>query len=121
MKDGREVTRSYFYKNNGNTYQKIKQFYSLPENILGYSDWDAYLESVNSVAFRGALLSGEQAKELVTAIRADCENGSLLANISHISAIYTTLQITTEQSKMIILHISYDCENTIAWLEANVS
>jgi ABC-2 type transport system permease protein len=121
MKDGREVTRSYFYKNNGNAYQKIKQFYSLPENILGYSDWDAYLESVNSVAFRGALLSGEQAKELVTAIRADCENGSLLANISHISAIYTTLQITTEQSKMIILHISYDCENTIAWLEANVS
>lgn len=120
MKDGRDITRSYSLRKNGEAYQKLQRFFYLPENVLGYSDWEDYLDSIDSVSVQSGIFTGEEARQLMAAVKADFENDAFFVG-RYSSAMYCSLAIVTDKSTARYLNIPYACENTIAWLKANMS
>lgn len=120
MKDGRTAIRNYRLRTDGAAHNKLLRFYDLPEIILGYSDWDDYLDNISSVAVQGGRFTGEQAKQLLAAVKADCEAGNFLTGRKH-STSYGTLSIITNGASVTRLVIPFTCKHTIAWLEENTS
>ena len=45
--------------------------------VLGYDDWDSYLSSVTRVVVGDYAFYGQQAEELLLAMKADCELGRM--------------------------------------------
>ena len=117
MSDGRVIERRYRYNSLGKTARELDQFFSSPEYILGYTDWDTYLSSIKEIYVEGSRLSGSDAQELVRAIRADCETGKMNPNRKYTSII-TWVDVWTDTNTTI--QIFYDCENTLDWLRENV-
>lgn len=48
-----------------------------PEVVLGYTDWQKYLEGIQEISVNGGPLKQEQYEGLLTALREDCRNGYL--------------------------------------------
>lgn len=118
MKDGREITRSYPLRKNSEAYQKLLQFYGLPEYVLGYTDWEDYLDSLLSVSIQGGRFTDEKARSLMEAVKADCEEANFLTG-RYFSHTYGILIIVTNSSQVTQLNIPSTCKHTIAWLKEN--
>ena len=125
MKNGHEVSRVYRYYGNSEVYRKLQQFYCMPEKVLNYSDWEDYLDSVISVSVDSEIvtgkLSGEEARQLMSAVKADFEDGAFLAGGAS-PGKYCSLVIVTDTDRNIAkyLSVTYGCDNTIAWLKENM-
>lgn len=117
MEDGTKVRRFYSLDMDSKAAAAAMDFYSKPEYVFGYEDWDAYLSQVTKVEVAPFTFSGQQAKELLEAVKADCELGRM-------SGFYDTYQVKVyvdvirgEYSDF--LHIYENCTNTISWLNTN--
>lgn len=125
MKNGHEVSRVYRYYGNSEVYRKLQQFYCMPEKVLNYSDWEDYLDSIISVSVDSGIvtgkLSGEEARQLMSAVKADFEDGAFLAGGAS-PGKYCSLVIVTDTDRNIAkyLSVTYGCDNTIAWLKENM-
>ena len=119
MTDGRTVERRYYYDLTGTAGQKLKRFFGAPEFILGYTDWEEYLSSVQRVYVEDMEFSGDAAKTLLAAIKADCEAGNMMQNRKH-DAYYSWVEIQTGEYHTSV-SIYYDCHNTIQWLKDNLT
>ena len=64
MKDGREVIRDYYLRQDGQAYRQLQRFLSMPERILGYTDWEEYLSQIDSVSAMGEKFTGEKIRPL---------------------------------------------------------
>ena len=89
-------------------------FFARPEYVLGYEDWDAFLESVTKVEVNGFGFAGEPAKELLEAIKKDCENGARNEPYNYTDVLGYAYVYTGDHEKY--LSVSKDCTNTRSWL-----
>ena len=125
MKNGHEVSRVYRYYGNSEVYRKLQQFYCMPEKVLNYSDWEDYLDSIISVSVDSGIvtgkLTGEEARQLMSAVKADFEDGAFLAGGASPGKCCSLVIVTdTDRNIAKYLSVTYGCDNTIAWLKENM-
>lgn len=122
MADGREVTRRYYYDPTGAVADQMQLFHSMPEKVLNYKDWDQYLDSIASVEIQGTVLTGENAVELLEAIRADCETGGYRQDRIYLSGSgeYTNIKVIYKRGYFRFIPIYYSCSESINWINHNV-
>ena len=77
LENGSQIQRSYEVPLSSEAGKQVKEFYSSPEYVLGYDDWDSYLFSVTRVVVGDYAFYGQQAEELLLAMKADCELGRM--------------------------------------------
>ena len=134
LADGRTIHRRYPVDYAQNSGQVLARWFSKPEYVLNTDDLEALKENLNYIVLDSYAVpsdhieSGEDAKELLEAIIADCEAGHMNQdwNYHHMYAAssdkadpwgYMTLHFLRQQE--IHLEIWYGAENTIAWLQAH--
>lgn len=118
MTDGRQIVRRYYYYS---TYieKKMDQFFSAPEYVLGYEDWEDYLETVDYVIVEGKPRRDGQMLELLEAIKADCEAGTMNQRQKFASTDHY-VEIFTKDGVMLYLSIYDNCANTLQWIRENM-
>ena len=114
MQSGRKVTRNYSYDHNPRITSQLDKYYSRPEYILEYEDWDTFLAAVKDVEVNWDAYYGDEARELVTAIKADGDAGCIERNVYYDDGIY--VQITLDEGYR-YFYISEKCTNTMQWLQ----
>lgn len=124
MDDGRNVVRRYYYLRNSAVGRQLEVFYDKPEFVLGYADWQGFLSSVKYLSvddYQGNYqqIQGIRAKELLEAVKADCEAGNIDPNSDYENGQYI-LSIDTADSWREI-YIGSDAVNTLQWLKENIS
>lgn len=119
MSDGRQIERRYRYNAYGEAAKELKKFFAAPEFVLGYQDWEEFLSSVDEVSVDGTWIHSLQPRELLEAIKADCEAGTMEQNRGYESFRYW-VDIQTNDA-YISLGIYDDCENTIKWVKENLN
>lgn len=114
MNSGRKVTRNYSYKRNSSVQNTLEKYYSRPEYVMEYEDWDTFLANVEHVEVDwGEVYYGEDARELVKAIKADGDAGDFLRNTYYDDSIY--IQITVDDEYR-TFHINEHFSNAMQWL-----
>lgn len=119
MPDGQYIYRTmYVLQGAQNTLAILRK----PEVVMGYSDWDSFLETVCNVTVDGMELPEEQWESLLTAVRADCEAGTVYTDYNKASILTVTYDITTSyySSQTMYLQINEGSENTQAWMKENL-
>jgi ABC-2 type transport system permease protein len=116
MSDGRQIKREYYYNAYGEAGTMLKKFYQSPELTLGYADWEEYLPRVDQVYVFGKTFFNDEARELVSAIRTDCEAGLTVATFDD-APPYTTVFVTTDDGEMHSVKIYSYSKNTVDWLK----
>ena len=117
LKNGRQVTRVYEY---GVPADGVKEFFSRAEYVLGYSgNFAAFRDSIPFVEVGKTAFTGEQARQLLDAIAADCAEGTMAQNWSfHLkedSIIWIAFQTSEGEYRDVIV---FACaKNTAAWLK----
>ena len=116
LKDGRKVERRYYYRTDGDVDEILDNYYSQPEYVLGYEDWDAFLEEIEEVCVESTwVLNKEEAKSLLEAVKADCESGTMKQD-GHADWA-TSISIETVDGDYLYINIYEDCVYTLRWLK----
>ena len=87
MKDGQKIIRTYSVEQGTKEWNSFEKMYSIPEEILGYTDWETFASEIE-VSVNGQILTGyfetkwnldveEMKSSLLEALKKDCEEGSL--------------------------------------------
>lgn len=133
LKDGRTVHRYYMVSSKSDEAAVLKPYFSSVEAVLSKEaeDPDSYVNLILDIYARGeneVLLSEPaQMKELVEAIVADCEAGTMAQemifhpNEDSICSIEFTFkqELDDIHGKWDYVRVYPSCENTVAWLKAN--
>ena len=121
LQDGRQVTRVYECCVPA---KPLGAFFSRPEFVLGYTGDPAdFLAKVSKISVKqDGVVTGKAARELLEAIIADCEAGTMAqSGIYHKDnmslKVVTWVEIHTKDGYYESLAIFNDSENTIAWLK----
>lgn len=117
MEDGTQVRRYYDLDKDSEVAAMALDFFSKPEYVMGYEDWDAYLSEVTKVEVSYFTFSGQQAKELLEAIKADCELGRMSTSYYGQDVLEYVNIYDGNDTKY--LYIYKNCTNTINWLNTN--
>lgn len=125
MESGKTVERTYHLDVDSQTAQRLVPYFSDPKVILGYEDWDKFLEQLYQLRIDwndAQVITGEDAVSLAQAIRADCEAGNMVQYSDfHTNAegaffgVAANVDIVVGDRNFDI-SIYHDCENTLQWL-----
>lgn len=115
LSDGRQVERRYYYANSS-IRKQLNKFFSAPEFVLGYDDWDSFVSDVHTIYLDGESLPRGQFQALLEAVKTDCEDGNMAQDQSYLLDTGHYLQIETDE-KYIQLTIFDSCTNTLAWIK----
>lgn len=122
LRDGRHVRRQYLTTTDQLDLEYMKEIFSDPAYVLGYTDWESYCRSVSAIYVdNSGKLTGDACRELLEAMRADGEEGKLAQlNALHTSweTVILNLEVV-ERNTFRVLRIYSDADNTIRWLKAN--
>ena len=77
LKGGYQLHRRYEVPLNSDAGKQVTTFFSSPEYVFGCEDWDTYLPSVTRVVVGDYAFYGQQAEELLLAMKTDCELGRM--------------------------------------------
>lgn len=124
LKDGRIVSRVYEVGRNSEAGKILAGFYNKPEAVLGYTDWEEYLDCVEDVFIEGnsgrELMGKDEILGLLEAIKADCEEGNMDQIFGRYYdekydylGVYIEIQTADDYR---FLSVYQNCENIIAWL-----
>ncbi len=116
MSDGRQIVRRYYYYSRS-VEERMNKFFSAPEFVLGYEDWEDYLATVDYLYVADQKYTGTKAIELLTAIKKDCEAGTMTQ--SYAQSPYRDLNIYTKDGDIVYIQINRNCTNAIAWFKEN--
>ena len=119
MKDGREVIRDYYLRQDGQAYRQLQRFLSMPERILGYTDWEEYLSQIDSVSAMGEKFTGEKIRPLMELIRADCEGGYMYKGQVEGPAPSYELYIHRKDGKVQKVSVKYFSKTIADWVADN--
>ena len=128
LKDGTVRERNYTVRLTDEAVRLLSSLYVKPEQVLGYSDWDAFLTSVKAVYVEHATIEDlEKCHELVKAIRADCEEGNMTQywrfrwDDSAEYCLYIMIERIDSTGSQITrsLDIYSDAKHTLQWLREN--
>ena len=118
LSGGRTVERRYFYYHDSDVGKQIDAYYSTPEAILGYQDWDSYLKSVESVQISNWdgywSYDGQEAEALLVAIRDDCREGWIAEGLE------TEHTVTIITDTVTQIDIPSLCPRTQAWIRKHI-
>ena len=122
LSNGQTIKRSYYYDHEGEAADMRKQFYSMPEYVLNYENWDDYLGSIASVSVNGTTLEGEESHELLAAIRKDCESGSYHYDLLRLNGnrMYTKITINYKRGYKRFVTVYYTCSESMNWIDQNI-
>ena len=121
LENGRQVTRFYDVCVPA---EKLKNFFSRPECVLGATgDVDTFLTQISRVNVEGANLSGEPVRELMKAIFADCEAGTMAQDGRYHDfnkeLVVVWINFRTSDGHYRDIRVYSGAENTSRWLKAN--
>lgn len=90
-----------------------------PQMILGYSDWEEYLERLYYVSVSGMEIPEAYRQELLEALRKDCEDGNISARYDQVALydIQIELEYLNGRRDYRYLYITVSAKNTVDWLE----
>ena len=71
----RTVLREYQFDTDSDIARTVIRYASAPETVLGYTDWADYCSQLLFVDLGTQSYSGEEARSLMEAVKADCEAG----------------------------------------------
>lgn len=74
LKDGRTVVRSYWAPASGTNYQIISTYFYTPQQIIGYTDWEKFLQNIDYLVVDGISIPEDLHEMVMDALRKDCEN-----------------------------------------------
>lgn len=121
LTNGTTVERRYYFPENSQVDKQVEQFYNMPEFIMGYRDWETFLEETDWVgidSYTGESgwtdLEGAAAREVLTAIKADCEAGFYTKEESSEDLYWVNIERN-------IFFITSQCTNTVAAIEKYVN
>ena len=92
LESGRTVKRSYIAPANGVNYEIIRRYLFTPQQILGYTDWDSYVQSVFFMCTKDGEIPRVLYEPMLSALRSDCEAGTVIAENSKGAEQYVTIQ-----------------------------
>ena len=129
MTDGKTVRRYYRISVDSEEGKTLNAYFSRPEHVLGYTDWAKFLDSVSEVYVENGSFTGEDARELLEAIRADCEAETMNQNGEYhqqggTGYYYAWVSYGVDQNGDGYADIHWeitvfsDARNTVNWLEA---
>ncbi|MBP3304452.1 MAG: hypothetical protein J6L24_00645 [Oscillospiraceae bacterium] len=107
-------------------YQILLSLYNQPEHILGYTDWTKYLNMVETIYVdRGAVTDKGACRELLEAVKADCEAGNMVQYWAFRNETKTdyclgiNIQVRTgiDTVEQTWIDVYTDAENTVKWLK----
>lgn len=122
LQNGRQVTRVYA---NCVPADKLAGFFSRPEYVLGITgDTEAWISETPFVDVEGNKITGEPCQELLEAILADCEAGTMAQGGGYHSyekgdKVVTWIDFRLPDGNYQSICIYTGAENTVAWLKAN--
>ena len=118
MADGRDVVRRYYVSSDA-LYQELEPFFSATQFLLGFSDFDAFFSQVVSVSLDVELIrTMSDARALLEAVWADCENGNMSQgknNSSYSSGHWITIETDTDYFE---LEVFANSKNTLKWIKS---
>lgn len=123
MSDGRQIERRYRFAPDNNTAKKLERFFSAPEFVLGYDDWNDYLNNIGYIEldnYSGFFheLTNAESVELMKSIKADCEAGNFPADAYK---EYVWVTIFDDKGNYIdSFDVSIAAGNACDWLAQNV-
>jgi hypothetical protein len=123
MSDGRQIERRYRFAPDSNTAKKLERFFSAPEFVLGYDDWNDYLNNIGYIEldnYSGFFheLTNAESVELMKSIKADCEAGNFPADAYK---EYVWVTIFDDKGNYIdSFDVSIAAGNACDWLAQNV-
>lgn len=80
LESGRTVIRSYNIPAQGEAFNIFNAFVYTPENLLGFTDWNAYVRNVVGIIANGERIPATLQEEFLLALRADCEAGKAVTS-----------------------------------------
>ncbi len=121
MQDGRQVTRVY---ESCVPAEPLAQFFSRPECVLGMTgDAETFIAKVGYVNVEGNPLAGETARELLEAILADCQDGTMAQDTRYHNfnkeLVVVWIEFRLPDGKYRNIRIYSGAKNTVDWLVAN--
>jgi hypothetical protein len=114
--NGRVVHRTLYMTEETAQITRILQS---PEVVLGYSDWQTYLNSIVSIELNGKALKQAQYEGLLTALRQDCENGRVKSNDTGNTSVDIQFTYGDDEYYHRSIAISTQMKATQQWLEDN--
>jgi len=83
MKNGATIFRTYTFRKTSPIYNILKTHLSDPKHLLGYTDWNDYVNRVIMIDIQPlGKIPESKHKALLDAVKADCEAGNLIQNDS---------------------------------------
>ena len=113
MKNGREVIRTYRVSTEQEHYHIIRKYWYTTDQIMGYTDWESYVESVDHIAINGVPVSVSEKRTILEALRSDCDDGNLVPNLEDKYAHYVEIIGENEDGGHFsrVLYLSQDAKN----------
>ena len=141
MTDGRRVTRNYFICEKTKEWEYFSELYNTPQRVLGYTDWEYFVENTGLVWEGRTLidccqdyakyaqepidaleLHDAMIRQLLEAIKKDCEEGNL--RIYFGGDIYTqywldlySMDAENYKYSNKVVYVQENSEKTLAWLK----
>lgn len=116
MNSGRKVTRNYTYEHNTQITYVLQKYFSRPEYVLQYEDWDAFVAEVETVEVDWVnLYKGDEARELLEAIKTDGETVGLKQNYYYDESGSVYIEIMRD-GEYLTLTVTEECVYTMQWL-----
>lgn len=121
LKNGKEVTRVY---KRCVPPQSLAEFFSRPEVVLGIrGDADAFLEGISAVHVEGNKITGNHARELMEAVLADCEEGTMAQNAvyhdfgNEMAVVWVEFETGNGDYRQAVIYSG--AKNAVSWLKKN--
>ena len=136
LENGEVVSRSYVVTPQSTAGQLLKtEFFTRPEYVLDYTHWDRYVSGVEEIMIDGNPLEikdgesyhPEYVRQLLEAIKADCEAGVMAQNWAYCQGEdtkewrFVDIRYRTERGSVLYcsLRIYPEATNTTKWLNSH--
>ena len=119
LKNGRKVQRNYWTHNDGVNGQIAGKYFGSPEVVLGYENWGEYVKRVQMVYFDRTDLPKDLYRDLLEALKADCENGQVSLSATQDTQLWAYIEGNDAQGRYFVrrIAVSSSAENTLALLK----
>lgn len=122
LNNGRQVTRQYSLCTR-ESIETMNAYFSRPEMVLGYTDWNAFINSIEKVTYNERTFRDEEARDLLEQVKLDCEDGVMAQSWQYQE--YTTipdtigwLEYTDENGQFQYITLYGTATHTLNWLRA---
>jgi len=120
LKNGRKVQRNYWAPADGVNYEIVSEFLNSPELVLGYTNWNEFVKRVNMIYFANGEVPKDLYRQMLEALKADCENGQVSLTETKDTVQLVHLEGSDEQGRYISrrLAVHSGAEKTLSLMKS---